>query len=48
MKKLKKTNDYLTSSTSQNKSLVNLKLEFANENEKQNFVKKNQTKNKII
>ena len=38
------TNDYLTSSTSQNKSLVNLKLEFANENEKQNFVKKIQTK----
>ena len=38
------TNDYLTSSTSRNKSLVNLKLEFANENEKQNFVKKIQTK----
>ena len=38
------TNDYLTSSTSQNKSLVNLKLEFPNENEKQNFVKKIQTK----
>ena len=38
------TNDYLASWTSQNKSLVNLKLEFANENEKQNFVKKIQTK----
>ncbi|WP_405311965.1 hypothetical protein LQ356_01130 [Metamycoplasma faucium] len=38
------TNDYLTSSTSRNKSLVNLKLEFANENEKQNFVKKNSNK----
>ena len=38
------TNDYFKSSTSQNKSLINLKLEFANENEKQNFVKKIQTK----
>ena len=38
------TNDYLTSSTSQNKSLINLKLEFANENEKQNFVKEIQTR----
>ena len=38
------TNDYFNSSTSQNKSLINLKLEFANENEKQNFVKKIQTK----
>ena len=37
------TNDYFKSSTSQNKSLINLKLEFANENEKQNFVKKIQT-----
>ena len=34
------TNDYFKSSTSQNKSLINLKLEFANENEKQNFIKK--------
>ena len=34
------TNDYFRSSTSQNKSLINLKLEFANENEKQNFIKK--------
>ena len=38
------TNDYFKSSTSQNKSLINLKLEFANENEKQNFVKKIQTR----
>ena len=38
------TNDYFKSSTSQNKSLINLKLEFANENEKQNFVKKIKTK----
>ena len=38
------TNDYFNSSTSQNKSLINLKLEFANENEKQNFVKKIQLK----
>ena len=38
------TDDYFKSSTSQNKSLINLKLEFANENEKQNFVKKIQTK----
>ncbi len=38
------TNDYFKSSTSQNKSLINLKLEFTNENEKQNFVKKIQTK----
>ena len=38
------TNDYFKSSTSQNKLLINLKLEFANENEKQNFVKKIQTK----
>ena len=38
------TNDYFNSSTSQNKSLINLKLEFANENEKQNFVKKIQPK----
>ena len=34
------TDDYFKSSTSQNKSLINLKLEFANENEKQNFIKK--------
>ena len=38
------TNDYFKSSTSQNKSLINLKLEFANENEKQNFIKKIQTR----
>ncbi len=38
------TNDYFKSSTSQNKSLINLKLEFANENEKQNFVKKIKTR----
>ena len=38
------TNDYFKSSTSQDKSLINLKLEFANENEKQNFVKKIQTR----
>lgn len=38
------TNDYFKSSTSQNKSLISLKLEFANENEKQNFVKKIQTR----
>ena len=38
------TNDYFNSSTSQNKSLINLKLEFANENEKQNFVKEIQTR----
>ena len=38
------TNDYFKSSTSQNKSLINLKLEFANENEKQNFVIKIQTR----
>lgn len=38
------TNDYFKSSISQNKSLINLKLEFANENEKQNFVKKIQTR----
>lgn len=38
------TNDYFKSSTSQNKSLINLKLEFANENEKENFVKKIQTR----
>ena len=38
------TNDYFKSSTSQNKSLINLKLEFLNENEKQNFVKKIQTR----
>lgn len=38
------TNDYFKSSTSQNKSLINLKLEFANENEKQNFLKKIQTR----
>lgn len=38
------TNDYFKSSTSQNKSLINLKLEFANKNEKQNFVKKIQTR----
>ncbi|WP_405311969.1 hypothetical protein LQ356_01140 [Metamycoplasma faucium] len=38
------TNDYFKSSTSQNKSLINLKLEFANQNEKQNFVKKIQTR----
>ena len=38
------TIDYFNSSTSQNKSLINLKLEFANENEKENFVKKIQTK----
>lgn len=38
------TNDYFKSSTSQNKSLISLKLEFANENEKQNFIKKIQTK----
>ena len=38
------TNDYFRSSTSQNKSLINLKLEFANQNEKQNFVKKIQTR----
>lgn len=38
------TNDYFKSSTSKNKSLIILKLEFANENEKQNFVKKIQTR----
>ncbi len=38
------TNDYFKSSTSQNKSLINLKLDFVNENEKQNFVKKIQTR----
>lgn len=38
------TNDYFKSSTSQNKSLINLKLEFVNENEKQNFVKKIKTR----
>ena len=38
------TNHYFKSSTSQNKSLINLKLEFANENEKQNFIKKIQTR----
>ena len=38
------TNDYFKSSTSQNKSLINLKLEVANKNEKQNFVKKIQTR----
>ena len=38
------TNDYFKSSTFQNKSLINLKLEFANENEKQNFVKKIKTR----
>ena len=38
------TNDYFKSSTSQNKSLINLKLEFTNENEKQNFVKKIKTR----
>ena len=38
------TNDYFKSSTSQNKSLINLKLEFANENEKQNFFKKIKTR----
>lgn len=38
------TNDYFNSLTSQNKSLINLKLEFANKNEKQNFVKKIQTR----
>ena len=38
------TNDYFKSSTSQNKSLINLKLEFANENEKQNFAKKIKTR----
>ena len=38
------TNDYFKSSTSQNKSLISLKLEFANENEKQNFIKKIQTR----
>ena len=38
------TNDYFKSSTSENKSLISLKLEFANENEKQNFIKKIQTK----
>lgn len=38
------TKDYFKSSTSQNKSLINLKLEFANENEKQNFIKKIQTR----
>lgn len=38
------TNDYFKSSTSQNKSLINLKLEFVNENEKQNFIKKIQTR----
>ena len=38
------TNDYFKSSTSQNKSLINLKLDFVNENEKQNFVKKIKTR----
>ena len=38
------TNDYFKNSTSQNKSLINLKLDFANENEKQNFVKKIKTR----
>ena len=38
------TNDYFKSSTSQNKSLINLKLEFANENKKQNFAKKIKTR----
>ena len=38
------TNDYFKSSTSQNKSLINLKLEFASKNEKQNFVKEIQTR----
>ena len=38
------TNNYFKSSTSQNKSLINLKLEFANENEKQNFIKKIKTR----
>ena len=42
------TNDYFKSSTSQNKSLINLKRDFVNENEKQNFVKKIKAKNKII
>ena len=40
------TNDYFKSSTSRNKSLISLKLEFANENKKQNFVKKIQTRKK--
>ena len=38
------TNDYFKSSTSQNKSLINLKLDFIDENEKQNFVKKIKTR----
>ena len=38
------TDDYFKSSTSQNKSLINLKLDFVNENEKQNFVKKIKTR----
>ena len=38
------TNNYFKSSTSQNKSLINLKLEFASKNEKQNFVKEIQTR----
>lgn len=38
------TNDYFKNSTFQNKSLINLKLDFVNENEKQNFIKKIQTR----